>query len=345
MPAPLVIAAWMLGAGAVGYIAEWKLGRWIFAEEVEPSVSNIKEKYLLQIKLFEYSLSDYFINKKIYGYYLYSLILSQQELLFKLKDQLQTSGYIEYIKNTLPEWETAISDISNDIENTIARYLSYESLFKRIYNIPYDERDYHKIAEKILPFDMLSEIQANQLLTWIVNPLFNGWFDFEMKDIPVISCKTMESKNCIKLVIKEFPLPEFLADDAIHNNGPFDSIRPWVIYDLIISKKSLAKEYMDSWMGAIDTGIQEFTGVPAGYVIKAGAKTKELAGTAEDFYDNMRKEFRSFKSSLSSAYTSTAAGFSGFAEAITIAGIGAAALLAYNIINSSSSSSRNNNNY
>lgn len=339
MPAPLVIGAWMLGAGAVGYIAEWKLGRWLFAEEVEPNVSNLKDKYILQLKLLEYSLSDAFIDKKIYAYYLYSIIVSQQEILFNLQTQLKTNEYIEYIQSTLPEWETAILDISLDVENTLARYLSYESLFKKIFEIPYDERNFDKISEKIIPFDMLSEIQANKLITWIINPLFNGWFDFEMKDIPVIACQTIMNNNCKKLVIKEFPLPQFLADENNkHNNGPFDCIRPWVLLDLVISKKTLAKGFMDSWMGVIDSSIRKFTGINAGYTIKGGKAADELAGTAADFYDNMRKEFRSFRNSLSSAYSNTAAGLSGFTEAITIAGIGAAALVVYNLFQSTTSS-------
>lgn len=341
MPIPLLVAG-AVGLG-IGLPTGWKFGRWFFGEEVEPLPKSGEREaaYNLQITLLQYSLHDNFLDKKIYGYYLFSLIFAQQRILQKLKIQIESNGYIEYIKNTLPEWEQAINDIKIQLDATLVRYLCYESLMKRIYNISYEEKDIEKISEKIVPFDYLSELQITQLITWIINPLFNGWYDFETKDIPVISCPEIKIyDSCKKFIVKVFPSPDTMKDPKDHNSGPLDVIMPLVIEQAIILKKSLGKELIDEWFGFIDVGIQQFTGIKAGYVIKGGKAVDELAGTAADFYDNMRKEFRSFRNSLSNAYSNTAAGLSGFAEAITIAGIGAAALVAYNLFQSNTS---NNN--
>lgn len=342
MPVPVIVgAALAIGAGlGIGLPVGWKLDRYFFGEEIGPQPTiNLKQSYILQTKLLQYSLSDVFLDKKIYAYYLYSLILSQQEVLINLKTQIESDSYIEYVQNTKKEWEENINFLKIKIESTLYRYLCYESLFKKIFSIPYDERNADIIREKIVPFDYLSELQFNQLNTWIINPLFNGWYDFEIKDIPVILCPEINFDNnngCQKFIIQSFPYPELAKDEKGHFNGAYDVIMPLILKMALYAEKKLGKELMDEWFGFIDEGVSKLTGIKAGYTIKTGEKLEELKGTAADFYNNMRKEFRSFRNSLSNAYSNTSAGLSGFAEAMTIAGIGAAALLAYNVFFQSS---------
>lgn len=332
MPAPLILGG--LALLGVGLPVGWKLGRWIFGEEVEPLPlpGSIEKSYDLQVMLLDYSLGDNFIDKKIYAYYLMSLILGHQQTLLKLKTQVESNGYIEYIKNTKPEWEQTIVFIKEQVNSTLYRYLCYESLMKNIFDIPYDEKNFEIIGEKFKTFDYLTELQFNKLLTWIINPIFNGWYDFEAKDIQVVSCPELvtNASNCTKFVVKSFPAPATILDPNGHKSGAIDAIMPLSLENAIISEKKLGKELIDGWLGFVDVGIQQFTGIKAGYQIKTAEALNELAGTSADFYDNMRKEFRAFRTSLSSAYSNAGAGLSGFTEALTIAGIGLAAYFAYN---------------
>lgn len=342
----MAIPVLIVGAGVVAGIGwgigiGYKLTRSVFGKSVEESISNISNTYKMQVKLLEYSLSDPFLNKKIYGYYLYSLIISQQELLIKLEKQLKDDSYIEYYKNTTDEWEEIITEISADVNDTLKRYLCYETFFKNIFGIPYNEKDLDKIREKILPFDYLSEKQVNDLILYIINPLFNGWFDFTAQNINVLKCSKINildsTKNvCVTLVIKEFPIPQLAEPEQKeypnHNESVFDSIRPWRLADLIISKKTLAKGFMDSFMGAVDTTIEQFTGIKKSYSIAGAKKAEELAGTAADWYDEMKNEFAKLRKSLSDAYNNTTSGFGDFVETLKIAAIAGGALLAFKLI-------------
>lgn len=342
----MAIPVLIVGAGVVAGIGwgigiGYKLTRSVFGKSVEESISNISNTYKMQVKLLEYSLSDPFLNKKIYGYYLYSLIVSQQELLIKLEKQLKEDSYIEYYKNTTDEWEEIITEISADVNDTLKRYLCYETFFKNIFGIPYNEKDLDKIREKILPFDYLSEKQVNDLILYIINPLFNGWFDFTAQNINVLKCSKINildsTKNvCVTLVIKEFPIPQLAEPEQKeypnHNESVFDSIRPWRLADLIISKKTLAKGFMDSFMGAVDTTIEQFTGIKKSYSIAGAKKAEELAGTAADWYDEMKNEFAKLRKSLSDAYNNTTSGFGDFVETLKIAAIAGGALLAFKLI-------------
>ena len=342
----MAIPVLIVGAGVVAGIGwgigiGYKLTRSVFGKSVEESISNISNTYKMQVKLLEYSLSDPFLNKKIYGYYLYSLIISQQELLIKLEKQLKDDSYIEYYKNTTDEWEEIITEISADVNDTLKRYLCYETFFKNIFGIPYNEKDLDKIREKILPFDYLSEKQVNDLILYIINPLFNGWFDFTAQNINVLKCSKINildsTKNvCVTLVIKEFPIPQLAEPEQKeypnHNESVFDSIRPWRLADRIISKKTLAKGFMDSFMGAVDTTIEQFTGIKKSYSIAGAKKAEELAGTAADWYDEMKNEFAKLRKSLSDAYNNTTSGFGDFVETLKIAAIAGGALLAFKLI-------------
>ncbi len=341
----MAIPVLIVGAGVAAGIGwgiglGYKLGRYAFGETVEASISNVNDTYRMQLKLLQYSLSDGFLDKKIYGYYLYSLILSQQELLIKLEKQLAGSEYIEYFKNTSELWEEQIADLTADVNDTLKRYLCYATFFKDIFGIKYDETNLDNIREKILPFDMLSEKQLNDLILYIINPLFNGWFDFTAENINVIKCSKFNILNseknvCISIVIKQFPIPQ-LAEPSQkeypnHNEATFDAIKPWRLADLIISKKSLAKGYMDSFMGAVDSTIEQFTGIKKSYSISGAKKAEDLANTAADWANNMKREFAELRRSLSDLYTNTTSGFGDFVETLKIAAIAGGALLAFKL--------------
>lgn len=341
----MAIPVLIVGAGVAAGIGwgiglGYKLGRYAFGETVESSVSNVSNTYRMQLKLLQYSLSDGFLDKKIYGYYLYSLILSQQELLIKLEKQLASSEYIEYFKNTSELWEEQIADLTADVNDTLKRYLCYATFFKDIFGIKYDETNLDNIREKILPFDMLSEKQLNDLILYIINPLFNGWFDFTAENINVVKCSKFNILNseknvCVSIVIKQFPIPQLAEPDQKeypdHNESVFDSIRPWRLADLLISKKSLAKGYMDSFMGAVDSTIEQFTGIKKSYSISGAKKAEDLANTAADWANNMKREFAELRRSLSDLYTNTTSGFGDFVETLKIAAIAGGALLAFKL--------------
>ena len=347
MPVPIIIGGAIVGAGLAGLFLGHKLDRALFGEIVEPSISDITNTYNMQLKLLSYSLSDGFLDKKIYAYYLYSLIVSNQELLIRLEKDMTTGSYIEYLRNTSDEWESQVTAIQAEVNDALKRYLCYETFFKNIFGIKYDEKDLDKIREKILPFDYLSEKQLNDLILYIINPLFNGWFDFTFQNINVLKCSKInildsEKNICSPMVIKEFPLPVLEIDPANklwpnHNEAYFDSLKPWLLATIIINYKHVSKKWMDSWMGAIDKTVERFTGVKAGYVIKAGEGAEKLKNTAADWQDKMKKEFDALRKSLSDAYNNTTSGFGDFVETLKIAAIAGGALLAFKLISGSDS--------
>jgi hypothetical protein len=307
----------------------------IFGKKVELNFHNIKEKYQTQLKLFELATSDGFVDKKIYAYYIFALIISNQTLLIKISEELNNDYNIEYYKNTFPEWELAIKEINDDLNKTLIRFLCYETFFKQIFNIKYDEKNFDVIREKIIPWMDLSETQAIQFVTLIFNPLFNGFFDFDKKNILVIKCVEMV---CETFMVKEFPFPLFDTSPdreyKNHNSSFFDCVRPWVIYNSVIGKKVLGQELLDTWAGVIDTTIKQFTGLNKGYTIQAGKKAGEIANTAGDWYNQMKKEFRDLKNSLANAYQGTSDGFSSFTTALTYGGLALGGYLIYDLLTS-----------
>lgn len=328
MPVPIIIGGAIVGAGLAGLLIGHKIDRAIFGEIVEPSVSDITNTYNMYLKLLEYSLSDGFLDKKIYAYYLYSLIMGNQEVLIRLEKDMTTGGYIEYLRNTSENWEEEVTAIQAEVVDTLKRYLCYETFFKNIFGIPYDEKNIDVIREKILPFDYLSEKQLNDLVLYIINPLFNGWFDFTAENINVLKC---EKNVCSPMAIKEFPLPA-LENSPDHNRGYYDSLKPWLLATIIINHKQLSKKWMDSWMGAVDKTIERFTGVKAGYVLKAGEKAEKLANTAADWSNQMKQEFDALKKSLFGAYEGTRSGIESFFETLKIGAVVGGAILAFKLI-------------
>lgn len=342
MPVPIIIGGAIVGAGLAGLFLGHKIDRELFGEIVEPSISDITNTYKMQLKLLEYSLSDGFLDKKIYAYYLYSLIMGNQELLIRLEKDMTSGSYIEYLKNTSKEWESIVTAIQADVADTLKRYLCYETFFKNIFGISYNEKDLDKIREKITPFDYLTENQLNDLILYIINPLFNGWFDFTAENINVLKCSKINILNseknvCSSMVIAKFPLPQLETDPANklwpnHNEAYFDSIKPWLLATVIINHKHLSKKWMDSWMGAVDKTVERFTGVKAGYVLKAGEKAEEIKNTAADWSNKMKKEFDALRKSLFDAYNNTTSGFESFLDALKIAAVAGGGLLLVNLL-------------
>ncbi len=342
MPVPIIIGGAIVGAGLAGLFLGHKIDRELFGEIVEPSISDITNTYKMQLKLLEYSLSDGFLDKKIYAYYLYSLIMGNQELLIRLEKDMASGSYIEYLKNTSKEWELEVTAIQADVADTLKRYLCYETFFKNIFGISYDEKDLDKIREKIVPFDYLTEKQLNDLILYIINPLFNGWFDFTAENINVLKCSKInilgsEKNICSSMVIAKFPLPALAIDPADklnpnHNEGHYDSVKPWILATIIINHKHLSKKWMDSWMGAVDKTVERFTGVKAGYVLKAGEKAEEIKNTAADWSNKMKQEFDALRKSLFDAYNNTTSGFESFLDALKIAAVAGGGLLLVNLL-------------
>ena len=316
-------------------VPEDQLSELMFGKKIKLDFYNIKEKYQTQLKLFELAVSDGFVDKKIYAYYIFALIISNQTLLMKISEQLNNDYNVEYYKNTFPEWELAIKEINDDLNKTLIRFLCYETFFKQIFNIKYDEKDFDVIREKIVPWMDLSETQAAQFTTLLFNPLFNGFFDFDKKNILVIKCIEMV---CETSMVEKFPFPLFDTSPEKkkknHNSSFFDCVRPWVIYNSVIGKKALGQELLNSWSGIMDIIIKQFTGLNKGYTIQAGKKAGEIANTAGDWYNQMKKEFRDLKNSLANAYQGTSDGFSSFITAITYGGLALGGYLVYDLFTS-----------
>ena len=309
----------------------------IFGKKVELKLTNIKEKYETQLSLFNLAISDGFADKKIYAYYIYALIITNQNLLIQLLKEIDTDYNIEYYKNTFVEWQALIDEIKLDAEKTLNRFLCYETFFKQLFDIKYDERNFDVIREKIVVFNKLSNEQKENFTKFIFRPLFDGFFDFNASNISVIKCI---ENNCETFIIKDFPYPVFdLSPDRKfpeHNVSVYDCIRPWIIYDSVTLKKVLGQDYLDSWAGTIDLVIKQFTGLNKGYTIKAGKKVEEITNTAGDWYDKMKKEFRDLKNSLSNAYQNTTSGFDSFITAITYGGIALGGYFVYDLLTSES---------
>ena len=98
----------------------------IFGKKVELKLTNIKEKYETQLSLFNLAISEGFADKKIYAYYIYALIITNQNLLIQLLKEIDTDYNIEYYKNTFVEWQALIDEIKLDAEKTLNRFLCYE---------------------------------------------------------------------------------------------------------------------------------------------------------------------------------------------------------------------------
>jgi hypothetical protein len=328
------------------------LGKLLFGIDVKLEYRNILEIYNSQLFLLDLSMSEGFFDKKIYAYYLFGLIISQQLLLMKLIKEINTDKNIQYYKNTFPEWEVLINDLKDDVNNTLIRYLCYESLLKKIFDIKYDERDFNVIREKLVTFEELSELQVSQLLTWIIRPLFDGFFDLEIKNIFVMKCEDAscwieknisvkcKEASCENSLIKEFPIPLLMSKDQQdpqyknHKQSIQDSIRPWVIYNTVVNKDKSGADHLTGVIGTIDSIISQLTGINKGYTIKAGKKAGEIANTAGDWYAQMRKEFRDLKNSLSNAYQGTTEGFSSFTTALTYGGLALGGYLVYDLFTS-----------
>ena len=138
------------------------------------------------------------------------------------------------------------------------------------------------------------------------------------------------------MVIKEFPLPQLAIDPADklypnHNEGHYDAIKPWLLATIIINHKHLSKKWMDSWMGAVDKTVERFTGVKAGYVLKAGEKAEQVANTAADWSNKMKTEFDALRRSLFDAYTNATTGFDNFVETLKVGAVIGSALLAFKL--------------
>ncbi len=341
-----------------GALGGEQLGILLFGKDLDLNTTNLKEKYLTQISLLDFATTEGFFDKKIYAYYIFGLILAHQSLLIKLESELNNDKYIAYYANTFPEWKAIIDEIKLDVLKTLERFLCYESLFKKIFNIKYDERDFFIIREKIIVWQNLSELQANQLHEWLIKPLFDGFFDFNAKDISVIKClnqictqkykegygfiEECSEAGCEVSIIKDFPLPLLMAKEiqepeySKHNQSLPDCIRPWALYNTLTDKKKLSLDLLDSWSGVLDSIIGDFTGINKGYTIKAGKKAGELANTAIDFYADMKKEFADLRASLANAYLETKNTFGGFKDALMIGGIGLGAFLLMNLLSSDS---------
>jgi hypothetical protein len=311
----------------------------MFGKKVPLDFYNIKEKYQTQLKLFELAVSDGFVDKKIYAYYIFALIIANQNLLLKISEEFNNDYNVEYYKNTFPEWELAIKEINDDLDNTLIRFLCYETFFKQIFNIKYDEKDFDAIREKIVPWMDLSETQTAQFVTLLFNPLFNGFFDFDKKNILVIKCIEMV---CETFMVEKFPFPLFDTSPdreyKNHNSSFFDCVRPWVIYNSVINKRNLGQELLNSWSGVMDITIKQFTGINKGYTIKygkgAGESYDKVKNTAGDFINQMKKEFQDLKDSLSNTYQGTKDSFDSFITAITYGGLALGGYLVYDLFTS-----------
>lgn len=344
----------IIGGVAVGLPVGWKFARWLISEDLESDLTNIQEKWDSQLKLLEFSLSTPFLDKKIYGYYIYGLIKSNQDLLIKLSVEIESNKYINYYKNTFAEWKAVVDLLKKELSSTLDRYLVYEALFKKIFDIPYDETNFFIISEKIKPYSKLSQFQIDQLSKWIIDPIFNGWFDFEMNDIQVIKCKFDDTNEklswvekfqsgggapsnykCESLIIKKFTPP---ATKIIDNRreGPFDAVTPWVLYNAIIDKKVASQEVMNRWFGVYDAIISQMTGVNASYVSKGEKVVDDLADSSIDFYQQMKKEFRNLKNSMADTYEGATSGFDSFITAITYGGIALGGYFVYDLLTSES---------
>ncbi len=341
---PLVI-----GAVAVGMPIGWKFARYFISEDFEADLTNIQEKWNSQVKLLELSLMEPFLDKKVYGYYLYGLIKSNQDLLIKLIAELNTDTYINYYKNTFVEWEVLIKQIKLETNNALDRYLVYESLFKKLFDIPYNEENFFVISEKIKPYWKLTQAEIDKLTLWIINPIFNGWYDFEMNDIQVLQCAFEETKEklswiekfqgsgviqptykCTPRIVKKFT-PPLTTKINNRNEGPYDAVIPWVLFNTIISKKAESQELMNRWFGVYDAAISQLTGTNASYVAKGEKVAGDLKDSATDFYANMKKEFRDLKNSLSGAYTGAGEGIDAFTTALTYGGIALGGYFLYDL--------------
>ena len=322
----------------IGVPIGWKVGRWLFGEEVEADISDIEEKYNSLRKILELSQSESFKNQKVYGYYLFGLIKSQQQLLLFCLNNINNSDYINYFKNTFVEWDKVIETIKNEVSVTYDRFLIYESLFKELFNIPYSETDILKIALEIKPYASLSETELKKLAAWIINPLFNGWYDVEFTNIKVMRCwfiklGEIEKYPCKADVVKYF-VPPLTKKINNHNEGACDIIIPWVLYNTVLKHETVAKEMQDKATGALDKAVSLMTGVDAGYAAKTKKAAEDLKNSSADFYLQMKKEFRDLQNSLSNTYQGTSDGFSSFTTALTYGGLALGGYLVYDLFTS-----------
>lgn len=333
---PALIPLFDLIAGIGGAYAIYKIGG-----EIESSLDiknrypvNLTNTYKFLTQMFKFSISDTFKNKKVYGYYIYSLLSAQQNLLLALKKISEEDKFIEYYKNTIPDWESKVLDLRKDIDNTYIRYLCYETFFKNVYGIDFKEKNIDIIREKIIPFDKLSETQLNSLRLLVIDPLFNGFFDVDLKDILVLACYA--DKLCEIKIVSDFPLPPLAEVEKRkfpeRRESIIDSIRPWLLYNSMVLTRELGRDLLNTWGGFIDSGISMFTGINQSYTIKAGKVGEDIKNTALDFMDDVKKGIKDLSSSLGRIPQNISSTSDALISTAKTIGIGVGALLVLKLL-------------
>lgn len=289
MPAPivplLIIAGVHLSSLALSFRYD-RIQREISKYPPVP-VQKIYDRYLTMLN---FSLSETFETKKFYAYYIYTMILANQTLLNNIKIHFETNQNIEIYKNSFKDWENEYNQIKTDLENTYVRYLAYESIFKSIFGIPYNTRDITLIKSKIPAFDMLTKEQLDNLLTLIINPLFRGYYDFEIESVNVLRCYTIPITNQTECETfkTDFPMPVLSEEDPF--KGVPDIIFPWYLYNAAASTKKIAYEFLDSFTGEVDIAISNITGYNQSWTLKKSQNMKNMAESAANWASNTKKD-------------------------------------------------------
>lgn len=297
------------------------------------SVQKIYNRYL---NMLNFSLSEPFESKRFYAYYLYAVILTNQTVLNNLIIYFETDENIEIYKNSLTEWEIEYKRILQDLKDCYIRYLAYESIFKSIFDIPYNTRDVTIIKSKIPTFDMLKEEQLNDLLTFIINPLFRGIYDFDIDTVNVLRCYTIPVTNqtMCETFETDFPMPALNSENPL--KGIPDAIRPWYLYNSVRLKKQVANEFLSGFTGAMDKAISDITGYKKSWTLKSSQNLKNMAESAanwgseikqgvDDIGTDVRREWGMFKTSMSEGFEDI--------QTVMMYGVGALGLyLAYKVV-------------
>jgi len=182
---------------------------------------------------------------------------------------------------------------------------------------------------------MLSNEQAVMLTTWIINPLFNGWFDFEGKDIPVIKCYNIPyvEKPICEFFTTNFTKPldiqEVIINDRKHFQSRFDVIRPWVLYNQAILDRKVTQNLLNSFAGAFDQVTSTISGKNKLYTVQIGENVENAAKKLNEWGGKIESEFNSLKREWNQMFSNLPSSGEFLSEGLMAAGAIIGVYLAY----------------
>lgn len=269
---------------------------------------NVEWAYKVYLYLLSYSAmpienskTEWQLNSKMFLYYLYAVIVGNQKYLLRLHQTIKTDKYLNYIRNTLIDWEKDVLALEKRTMECFIRFSIYEAELKKAFNIPLGETNLNEISKKFVPFEYITSAQIEIIEKKIVDPIFMGTYVNVFKSpILYLLCDLNENgdrTNCKIKNINYFPFPQLDINNKI---GTPDCKEPLYIFNAMKLKQEIGLKQSILWLWDIDTIISYFTGINKGYKVAFGAWIDQKVDDAVQFKTDMSYALNELKNDVSS---------------------------------------------